>query len=405
MSLTRKRDLRDGRPVWASYRHRAVRESRLSRDTRADVVIVGAGITGALVAHTLTECGVRPLILERRGGALLGSTAASTCLLQFELDTPLTHLSRRLGSRAAMRAWRCSKAAVDELRTRVLEQGFAVSLHTRPSLYLAGDLLDARGLQREVRARQRAGLPSEYLDSNAVRRHFDIRAKAAILSHGNAEADPVRLASEFLTQALKQGARLHAPHEVIDIHATRRGVTVSTKEGRQVCARRLILCTGYELPKIVPTAGHDIISTWAIATAPQPRKIWRQRALIWEASDPYHYLRSTPDGRVICGGEDEEFADEDRRNAKTAAKRVRLEKALARLFPALDARAAFSWCGSFGSSDTGMPHIGEIPGHPRCYGVLGYGGNGITFAMLAAQILSGEVRGRPHPDARLFQFE
>ena len=49
---------------------------------------------------------------------MLGSTAASTALLQFELDTPLVHLARKIGKRAAGRAWACSRAAVNELRTQ-----------------------------------------------------------------------------------------------------------------------------------------------------------------------------------------------------------------------------------------------------------------------------------------------
>jgi hypothetical protein len=36
--------------------------------------------------------------------------------------------------------------------------------------------------------------------------------------------------------------------------------------------------------------------------------------MIWEASDPYLYLRTTPDGRVIRGGEDEEFSDDRQRD-------------------------------------------------------------------------------------------
>jgi glycine/D-amino acid oxidase-like deaminating enzyme len=36
--------------------------------------------------------------------------------------------------------------------------------------------------------------------------------------------------------------------------------------------------------------------------------------MIWEASDPYLYLRTTPDGRIICGGEDEDFSDEAARD-------------------------------------------------------------------------------------------
>jgi hypothetical protein len=36
---------------------------------------------------------------------------------------------------------------------------------------------------------------------------------------------------------------------------------------------------------------------------------------------------------------------------------------------------------------------------------LGYGGNGITFSMLAASVLTIAVGGRRDPDAYLFEFE
>jgi glycine/D-amino acid oxidase-like deaminating enzyme len=65
----------------------------------------------------------------------------------------------------------------------------------------------------------------------------------------------------------------------------------------------------------VPTRGHRIVSTWAFATVPQKAKLWPEQCLIWEASEPYLYLRTDPQGRVICGGEDEEFSDAHKRDA------------------------------------------------------------------------------------------
>jgi glycine/D-amino acid oxidase-like deaminating enzyme len=405
MGLTRKRNLRAGKPVWSAYRHSVVPESPLRRSTRADVVVIGAGISGSLVAQRLCELGLRPLILERRRGALLGSTAASTALLQFELDTPLVHLARKIGKRAAGRAWLCSHSAVNELRTQSHRLGIQARLESRPSLYLAGDLLNARGLRREALARQKLGLPSEFLDRRTLQHHFNIDRPAAILSHGNAEADPVALAAGFLRHAIRAGARLHAPHEVTDLHANGRYTTLVTADGLEIRARRVVLCTGYELPKIVPATQHQIYSTWAIATAPQPDNLWPQRALIWEASDPYLYLRATADGRVICGGEDEEFSDAAHRDALIPRKTARLQTKLAKLFPQLDTRAAFSWTGSFGASTSGTPSFGPIPGYPCCFAVLGYGGNGITFSMLAASMIARAVRGRPDVHAGLFAFE
>jgi len=405
MSLTRKRNLRTGKPIWAASAQPLVKQSPLQRSTRADVVVIGAGISGSLVAQRLCEAGRRPLILERRRGALLGSTAASTALLQFELDTPLVHLARKVGKRAAERAWLCSHWAVNELRTLARQLRIQSQLETRPSLYLAGNLLNASGLRREAIARQKLGLPSEFLERRALRHHFGIDRAAAILSHGNAEADPVQLAAGFLRAAIRSGARLHAPHEVTDIQAAARGATVATADGLEIRARHVVICTGYELPKIVPTAKHRILSTWAIATAVQRHEPWSQRALLWEASEPYLYARTTLDGRVICGGEDEEFAEAARRDALIPAKTMRLRKKLAKLFPRLDNRAAFAWTGSFGASTSGLPSFGAIPGYPNCFAVLGYGGNGITFSMLAATNIARAVCGKSDPESRVFAFE
>ena len=47
--------------------------------------------------------------------------------------------------------------------------------------------------------------------------------------------------------------------------------------------------------------------------------------MIWEASDPYLYLRTTPDGRILCGGEDEEFSDEAARDALLPRKTATLQ--------------------------------------------------------------------------------
>ena len=74
------------------------------------------------------------------------------------------------------------------------------------------------------------------------------------------------------------------------------------------------------------------------------------------------------------------------------------------LLPWLDASADFAWTGTFGESDNGLPSIGAVPGMPNCYAVLGYGGNGITFSVVAAQIIQALLRGERDPDADLFDF-
>ena len=154
----------------------------------------------------------------------------------------------------------------------------------------------------------------------------------------------------------------------------------------------------------MPRRNHKLTSTWAIATVPQPQRLWPEQCNIWEASDPYLYLRTTPEGRVICGGEDEEFSDEAERDALLESKTKTLSRKLHRLLPRLDTRAEFAWTGIFGESATGLPTIGAVPGLSNCWIALGYGGNGITFAAIASDVLCGALTRRPDADADLYDF-
>ncbi len=182
-------------------------------------------------------------------------------------------------------------------------------------------------------------------------------------------------------------------------------MVATSRDGPQIRSRYLVLASGYEFPRIVPKKGHHITTTWAFATAPQRRRLWPEECLIWEASTPYLYARTTPDGRVLCGGEDAAGSVADHDEADLARKIARLQRKLGKLFPALDTDAAFSWAASFGETATGLPTIGEIPGHRNCWVALGYGGNGITYSRIAAEIIRTALTGGTDPDADLYAFK
>ena len=154
----------------------------------------------------------------------------------------------------------------------------------------------------------------------------------------------------------------------------------------------------------VPADNHQVISTWAIATRPQNQNLWPQEAFIWEASDPYLYMRATKDGRIVCGGEDEEFQDEERRDALIPEKTAAIVAKLKKLMPKLDTTTQFVWAGAFGSTSTGLPIIGAVPRKPRIHAVMGYGGNGITYSRIASEIVSAAIAGRSDSEADLFAF-
>jgi glycine/D-amino acid oxidase-like deaminating enzyme len=400
--LTKQRDLRTGRSVWQGERPPRFPKLGITENTESDVVIIGAGISGAMQADILSEAGFSVLVVDRRG-PVRGSTPASTALLQFEVDQPLIKLTQQIGEEAAIRAWRRSRLAVDGLGARIRALSIAPVIR-RDSLYLAGDVLDAQGLGREHEARRRAGLETALLDAATLKARFGIVRDAALLGYDNIEADPVVLATGFLRAAISRGARLAWPVEIVDLDAKPRSVSLRTKDGHHIRCRHLIFCTGYELPFGEMPKGHGVLSTWALATAPQKGSLWPRCCFIWEASDPYLYLRTTRDGRVICGGEDEDFVDEDKRDALIERKTTAIQRKLGQLLPQLSTEVDYAWTGTFGASTTGLPTIGPMPDLRNCWAVMGFGGNGITYSRVGAEIVRAGLTGKGDPDAELYAF-
>lgn len=401
--LTDDQNLRTGKTLWRSMRVPTISTEKLTKDQKADVVVIGAGITGAMVASQLSAAGFSLILLDRRG-PLKGATSATTALLQYEIDQPLIKLRHQIGEPKAVRAWRRSKLALDSLAAKIQSLKIDCSLRQETSLYISGNMLNAEALKQECQLRNTIGLYTDYHTRTSLFDNFSIRRNAALQSYGNLTVNPLQLAGGFLLDAVQNGSKIFAPVTAEDIEFGRRGVIrIRTKEGPTLSARYVIYASGYEIPSCVSTS-NTVHSTYVIATQPQPTKLWPKKCLLWEASDPYLYVRTTEDGRVICGGEDEDFENEEKRDALLTSKTSKLEKKLSALFPNLNPTAEFAWCGSFGASKTGLPTIGEIPGMKNCFSIMSFGGNGITYSSIAAELLTAHLSGQADPDADLFEF-
>jgi glycine/D-amino acid oxidase-like deaminating enzyme len=404
MSETKTQDLHTGKPVWSNKRSRNPAFSKLKRNLKTEIAIIGAGISGAMLAEELSAAGFEVALFDKRR-PLQRSTSATTALLQYDIDMPLTLLAKKIGKAKATRAWQRSRLVLESLADKISALDIDCDMQRRDSLLLSGDKLDAKGLREEAELRRTCGLPGAYLDRRTLKENYDISRDAALLSFNNMNLNPIKLALGFLTHAVGNGVKIYAPHEVKDVRPLKSGADLILDDGIIVKANHVIFATGYEIPERIRTRRHQINSTWAIATKPQKSRLWPDEAMIWEASDPYLYIRTLPDGRVICGGEDEKFSDEEARDALITKKTRILEKKLKKLFPQLDTKAEFAWTGSFGGSTTGLPSIGRIPGMANCFAVMAYGGNGITFSRMATELIRADLTGNHDPDAALFAFD
>jgi glycine/D-amino acid oxidase-like deaminating enzyme len=402
--LSKKRILHTGASVWNAYRIPRVRHSELVTTQHADVAIIGTGISGAMIAEELSAAGLSIIVLDRRI-PMRGSTLASTALLQYAIDVPLVELTKKIGIDHATHAWRRSKLALESLAHKIRALDIDCGFERCDSLYLAGEMLDSNGLKEEQKARNLIGIQTNYLTQEDLKTAYGLSRSAALHNYDDISVNPVQLTAGFLNAAIARGTKIYSPIDVTDITLKKERVQLKTSVGCEVTAKFVVFATGYELPKQVHFPGHKLNSTWAFSTKPQTNHLFKSIPFICEASDPYLYIKTTIDGRVICGGEDESFADEISRDKLTSIKIATLQKKLKEMYPQLDCNSDFSWAGTFGSSATGLPSIGHIPKMKNCLGAFAYGGNGITFSRIAAEIISAIITGKKDPDEDVFSFK
>lgn len=369
-----------------------------------DVAVIGAGITGALVADALTKAGLSVVVLDRRAPAC-GSTAASTSLLSYEIDVSLVKLADMIGVENAARAYRASARAIDDLAGAAASLGEPCGFGRRASILLATHRKDTVDLEKEADLRQEHGLDAGFWSRARVEETYGFPSHGGLHTGLGGVLDPVCFARALLRRATSAGALLLPRTPARDIRDEGAGLVVLTDRG-ETRASWVIYAMGYEMPASLRAGMVALHSTYALVTEPlEDLGPWKGQSIVWETGRPYFYMRSTDDQRVMIGGADEPFKDADWRDRLMPGKRQKLEKQIEKWLPTVTCETAFAWAGTFGETADGLPYIGPMASCPRALYALGYGANGITFGAVAARIVRDLCLGQPNDDAYLFRLD
>lgn len=378
---------------------------KLTTAVKTDVVIIGGGISGALTGYYLHKAGFDCVIVDGRSIGL-GSTCASTSLLQYEIDVSLHELSARIGKQNAVRAYQLCRESIYKLGIIAAETGLA-EFRPNKSLYYAASKKDERFLQREFQSRKDNGFLVDYLAAADLKKEFNVAAPAAILSHDAAYADAYLFTHALHQHGIKNGLRVYDRTLVKKVKQGRDNFTLITDDKITITAKKVIYANGYEVAPMIPKKYVRLYSTYVTVSEdllPKSTVITKD-VMMWSTARPYLYMRGTSDGRVIVGGRDEAFFNPAKRDKLIKRKSDLLVKDFHKLFPDAPFKREFSWAGTFGTTPDGLPYIGSYGKMSHSYFALGFGGNGITFSLIAAEILTDLLLKKKNSDAAIFTFD
>lgn len=348
---------------------------------RADVVVVGAGITGLTTALLLSRAGKHVVVLEARsvGAGTTGHTTGKLSLLQgTKLSQMLRHQSEHV-ARAYVegnlegRDW---LARLCEDHGRPLEVRDAVTFALKPQ--------ERSTVEEEHRACQRLGLPTTFVDDPDL----GVPNHGAVVLKDQYQLDPAPVLDLLLDEFSRHGGLLREGSRVISVSALG-GPTVKTDDGVTISCDDVIIATG------TPTLDRGL---YFAKVEPQRSYVLMYRgtetpgSMLLSAGSPSFSVRDVtgPAGErlLMVGGNGHVVGRAASEHGHLDGLRAWAEEH----FPG--GTETHAWSAQDYSSHDGLPYIGRLPrGLGHIYVATGYDKWGLTNGTAAGLRLAGELLG------------
>jgi glycine/D-amino acid oxidase-like deaminating enzyme len=368
---------------------------------RADVAIVGSGVTGLSAARILAKRGAKVAVLEAETlGFGASSRNGGMVLTGMKLAVPT--LISRYGREKVQRMYAASLAAIDCVEQIVREENIDCSFSRSGHLEVAckqahfdGYAKSAESIAREFGHKLRIVPRSELREEIGSAIYF-----GGLVDETSAGLNPARYVAGIAEAARRAGATLFD-------HCRLQGVRRKAASGRQkfylqtskgnVFTENVLLATGAYTGDASPSLRRKIIpiGSYIIATEVLNEDLAHELSpksrMIYDSKHFLYYYRLTPDRRMLFGGR-AAFFPESANTVRQSAEILR--RGMVHVYPQLrDTNVEFVWGGTLDFAFDVMPHTGQIDG---MYYAVGYAGHGMAFGTYLGTRLGEVIAGGPN---------
>jgi len=372
--------------------------SELPAETRVDVCIIGAGITGLSVAYHLTRSGRRVLVIDDGpiGGGETGRTSAH---LASALDDRFYELESQHGERGSRLAAQSHAAAIDDIEAIVHGERIDCDFR-RVDGYLFEPPDGAKDvINRELAAARRAGLQAELVPGAPLP---GFSTGPCIRFARQAQFHPIKYVRGLAEAILLRGGRIATGVRAEHVEGGTPAKVV-TEGNRVVLADAVVVATNAPISSRVKIPAKEAQYRTYMIGMKVPRGSVPV-ALYWDTPDPYHYARIIPaaddrdDDLLIVGGEDHKVGQDD--DAEVRWDRL-VTWTRERFVGATD--VVQRWSGQIVEPVDSLAYIGRDPSSgDNVYIATGDSGNGLTHGTIAGMLITDLILGHHNDWAGLY---
>lgn len=379
--------------LW-QVQHRGDGFPPLEGEAAADVVIVGAGVTGCACALGLAQSGASVLVVEAAQVAS-GASGRNGGFASAGTGLGLHGAAAVIGMPAAVALLRATERALDDMLSLAAAGGAPDAVRRTGSLWLATPA-EAADLAAAVAALAAAGVDcreAPELIPLAMAPHYE---RAAVFP-ADCELQPARWVHTLAAAAAAAGARFHERSAAVAIEPGPDGWRVPGMAGAASGRALVVACDGL-IPRLLPELAGIVypVRGQMLATEPIPDPVI---VMPTHSDHGFVYARPTLDGRLAIGGcrsadLEAEYTDDDR---PTPPVQRALDRFMAERMGLAGVPVAHRWAGIMGFSADLLPVVGEVPGRPGLYVAGGYSGVGNVQGFVCGRMLADRIAGRPDP--------
>jgi glycine/D-amino acid oxidase-like deaminating enzyme len=346
-----------------------------------DVLIVGGGITGLSTALLLQQQGRRCIVAESHSIGY-GTTGGTTAHLNTFFDTSYDQVESDFSEDSARMLHAAARAALDLVKKNIAEYAIDCQHSEKDAYVFAQTEAQEEELQKMFASSVNAGAEVDTADELPVPLPF----RKAIVYHRQAQFHPTRYISGLARAFIDAGGQIIENCRVESVEKKDELLFAETSRGI-IQAGWLIWAT--HIPPGINLLHFRNAPYRSYAVAVKLSDDAYPDALAYDMYDPYHYYRTQEvDGQsyLIAGGEDHKTGHVTNTDQCFA----QLEAYLRNHF-AID-EVAYRWSSQYFEPADGLPYIGHLPGNPdHVLVATGFGGNGMTYSHIAAQVLSDMI--------------
>ena len=369
---------------------------------RADVAIIGGGLTGLSAALELAKAGLKPIVLEadKIGSGASGRNGGHVCT---DFVRGMEPIEAKLGMEPAKQLWALADAAPKLVAERVKDYKIECGLKWG-YLHAAAYPHHLKDLQAMRTEWQRYG----YEDHALLDRDAFHERVASPIYHGGVweggagHLQPLDYCHGLARAAQAEGATLYEQSKIIRIEDKPRPI-LHTDQGQVEADFVLIAGNAYltlknrKLSPFLVRIGSYILASEPLGEEKAAALIPNGEAVA-DSNVVLDYFRIDGDTRLVFGG----------RATYSGFEPTNLEgfihKRLRHVFPQLASlKADYVWGGNIGLTLNRMPHFGRL--QPNIYFVQGFSGHGVAFSQIAGKVLAEAIRGHAEQFDLLAQFK